>query len=192
MLLAGAVFNANAQNKILLINGKTIETEHFSLGDDIVSYRKSSKKSLASVDRYDVFSITDTSGLENVIYKPADSLDYTVEEARVYIQGEQIAMKYYNRPSTAWTSAAVGAGSSILLFYSLPIPMVYSVILGRFNPKVKGVPAEIPAEVVQSQPFVAGYQRSARNLKIQRSLKWGYISLGVGLAGWLIYSKAND
>ena len=177
----------NAQNKILLLNGKTIETEHYSLGDEYLTFRKGSKKNLSSIDRYDVFSVTDSLGAENVIYKPADSLDYTVEEARHYILGEQIATSVYREPSTGWTSALIGAGSSFLAFYALPVPMVYAVVLGRFNPEVKNVPATVDPAIAHSEAFRFGYQKSARNLKIQRSLKWGYVGLGVGFAGLLIY-----
>ena len=174
-----------------MLNGKTIETEHYSLGDEYLTFRKGNKKSLSSIDRYDVFSVTDSSGSETIIYKPIDSLDFTVDEARHYILGEQVATSVYRQPSTAWTSALIGAGSSLLAFYALPVPMVYAVVLGRFNPEVKNVPSTIDPAVAQSEPFIYGYQKSARNLKIQRSLKWGYIGLGVGFAGLLIYGVSK-
>lgn len=178
---------AKAQHKILLLNGKVVETEHYSLGDEYLTFRKGNKKSLSNIDRYDVFSVTDSAGKEEVIYQPVDSLDYTVEEARHYILGEQVANSVYREPSTAWTSAVLGAGSSLLAFYALPVPMVYAVVLGRFNPKVKNIPSTVEPAIAQSEAFRYGYQKSARNLKIQRSLKWGYIGLGVGFTGLLLY-----
>ena len=177
-----------------MLNGKTIEATQTSLGDVFLTYKKPGDKrnSLKAIDRYDVFSVTDSTGAETVIYVPADSLDFTVPEARNYILGEQMAYQYYHKPSTAWSSAVIGAGSSLLSFYALPVPMLYAVVLGRFNPKVKGVPSTIDQTTVNSEPFRFGYQKAARNLKIQRSLKWGYISLGVGLTGLIVYSIATD
>jgi hypothetical protein len=193
LVMTGLFFPASGQNKILLLSGKTIETEHFSVGDEYLSYKKSSgKKLLGTLDKYDVFSVTDSAGNENLIYQPADSLDFTVDEARNYILGEQAAFSVYKKPATAWSSAIIGAGSSILAFYALPVPMVYAVVLGRFNPKVQNVPSNIDPAIASSEPFVYGYKRSARNLKIQRSLKWGYISLGLGLTGLLIYGSVTD
>jgi hypothetical protein len=185
---------ASAQQKILLLNGKVIEAEHTDLGDMFLTYKRQgdTRSSLRTVDRYDVFSVTDSNGTETVIYQPADSLDFSVSEARHYILGEQIAHQVYRRPSTAWSSAVIGAGSSILSFYALPVPMLYAVVLGRFNPKVTGVPSTVDPAIAASEPFIYGYQKSARNLKIQRSLKWGYISLGVGLAGLIIYGATTD
>jgi hypothetical protein len=193
LMMTGLFLPASGQHKILLLNGKTIETEHYSIGDEYLSYRKGGeKKSLGTLDRYDVFSVTDSAGKENLIYQPVDSLDFTVEEARGFILGEQTAFSVYRKPSTAWSSALIGASSSLLAFYALPVPMVYAVVLGRFNPKVQNVPSTVDPAVAASEPFVYGYQRSARNLKIQRSLKWGYISLGLGLTGLLIYGSVTD
>lgn len=182
-----------AQHKILLISGKTIEAESYIVGDMFVSYKKQGDKrsGTRAVDRYDVFSITNASGEEELLYAPADSLDFTVDEARLYIQGEQVAREYYNSKGASISSAIIGAGSSILYFYALPIPMIYSVVLGRFNPKKMHLPENFNQEVAHTEAFKLGYQKSARNIKIQKSLKWGYIGLGAGLAGWIVYGVSN-
>jgi hypothetical protein len=180
-----------AQHKILMLNGKTIEAQHYAIGDVFLTYRKEEGKSLKAIDRFDVFSVTDNSGVETVLYSPADSLDFSIEEARHYILGEQTATQYYKKASTTWSAVAIGAGSSILSFYSLPVPMMYAVVLGRFNPPVKGVPSTIDPNIVSGEAFIYGYQKAARNLKIQRSLKWGYISLGTALTGLIVYGATR-
>lgn len=184
--------SAHSQHTILLLSGKQIQAESYTTGDMFVSYKKpgDTRNSLRVIDRFDVFAVKHADGTEEIIYSP-DSSDFTVEEARQYIQGEQVADSMYRKPSTAWTSAALGAGSSILSFYALPVPFLYSVVLGRFNPKNLQLPDGIDTKLSTSEPFVFGYQKAARNLKIQRSLKWGYISLGVGLTAFIIYGASS-
>ncbi len=182
-----------AQNKILLINGKVIDAENYNVGEIFVTYKKTGDKRNGSraVDRYDVFSITNMDGTEQVLYQPVDSLDFSIDEARLYIKGEQIAKEYYNSKGASVSSAIIGAGSSILYFYALPIPMIYGVVLGRFNPKKMHLPENFDPSLASSEAFRIGYEKSARNIKIQKSLKWGYIGLGAGLAGWIIYGVTN-
>jgi len=183
-----------SQNKILLTNGKVIEAVNYNVGQIFVTYTKTGDKKNGSraVDRFDVFSITDPNGQEEIIYAPVDSLDFTVEEARQFIKGEQAARIIFKPHGTNIGSAVVGAGASILSFYALPVPMLYSVVAGRFSPKEVKVPKGFDASLKDSESYRLGYQKGARNLKIQKSLKWGYISLGVGLIALIIYGATSD
>jgi hypothetical protein len=191
---------ANAQHTIQLLNGKQITAETYSVGDMFVSYKKPGDTRTAPrlIDRFDVFSVKNASGEEEMLYSPSDSLDFSVSDARLYIEGEQTAIKYYNRPSVKWTSAVIGAGSSILSFYALPVPMLYSLALGRHNPHNLQLgprsdkSADSAGDLVNkkdNEAFRFGYQRAARNIKIQQSLKFGYISLGVGIAALIIATQ---
>lgn len=190
----------DAQHSIQLLNGKQVMAANYTIGDVFISYKKPNDTRTAPrlIDRFDVFSVKKSTGEEEVLYTPSDSLDFSVAEARLFIDGEQTAMKYYNRPSVKWTSAAIGAGSSILSFYALPIPMLYSLAIGRHNPQHLQMNLRSEKEVVLSPEMTAkkdneafrfGYQRAARNIKIQQSLKWGYVSLGVGIAAWIIATR---
>ena len=191
---------ATAQHTIQLLNGKQITAETYSVGDMFVSYKKPGDTRTAPrlIDRFDVFSVKNASGEEEMLYTPSDSLDFSVSDARLYIEGEQTAIKYYNRPSVKWTSAVIGAGSSILSFYALPVPMLYSLALGRHNPHNLQLgprsdkSADSAGDLVSkkdNEAFRFGYQRAARNIKIQQSLKFGYISLGVGIAALIIATQ---
>lgn len=185
--------NSQAQQRILLLNGKYIQIESYQLGDDILSYKKinDTRKKMRTVDRYDVFSIETEGQKEKIIYTPADSLDFNIEEAKLYIQGEQVASEYYKAKGASISSAVVGVGSSLLSFYAIPVPMIYSIVLGRFNPKKMHLPENFDLKTASTEPFIIGYEKSARNTKIQQSLKWGYISLGLGLTGLIIYGIDN-
>ncbi len=182
-----------AQQRILLLNGKYIPIETYQLGDEFVSFKKinDKRKKMRTVDRYDVFSIQTEGQEEKIIYTPADSLDFTIEEAKLYIQGEQVASEYYKARGASISSAVVGLSSSLLSFYAIPVPMIYSIVLGRFNPKKMKLPENFDQNIANNEAFQFGYKKSARNTKIQQSLKWGYISLGVGLTGLIIYGIDN-
>lgn len=185
--------SVSGQHKILLTNGKVIDAVNYTVGEIFVTYTKTGDKKTGSraIDRYDVFSITTASGTEEMIYAPLDSLDFTIEEARQYIKGEQAAKLVYKPTGASIGAASIGAGASILSFYALPVPMLYSVIAGRFNPTDIKIPEGFDPSLQQSEAYRLGYQKGARNIKIQKSLKWGYISLGAGLAGLILYGAAS-
>ncbi|MBK7964729.1 MAG: hypothetical protein IPK10_05180 [Bacteroidetes bacterium] len=185
--------NSQAQQRILLLSGKYISIESYQLGSDLLTYKKTNdkRKKLRIVDRYDVFSIETEGQGEQIIYTPADSLDFSIEEARLYIQGEQVASEYYKARGASISSAIVGAGSGFLSFYAIPVPMIYSIVLGRFNPKKMKLPENFDQNIANTEAFQFGYKKSARNTKIQQSLKWGYISLGVSLTGLILYGIEN-
>lgn len=209
-----ALFHLPAEAQIQaiqLLNGKTIPVETYQIGPDFITFKKpgDKPKRTRSVDRYDVFSISNSGGGEDVVYAPIDSLDFSVDEARRFIRGEQAAYSYYKTQGASISSAVIGAGSGLLQFYGLPVPMLYSVAIGRFSPlRTTGPSREISEKlsikrenrivrkmklpeaydsVLSSSPeFRMGYDKAARNIKIQHSLKWGYIGLGTSLATLLI------
>jgi hypothetical protein len=76
--------------------------------------------------------------------------------------------------------------------------MLYSLALGRHNPHNLQLgprsdkSADSAGDLVSkkdNEAFRFGYQRAARNIKIQQSLKFGYISLGVGIAALIIATQ---
>src|SRR6185295_5785825 len=75
-----------------------------------------------------VFSI-ETAGKEEVLYKP-DPLDpelFTAEQMRMFIKGEQEAMRFYDSDATKIVSVAVGIASGYFgFFYGLIGPPLFS------------------------------------------------------------------
>lgn len=179
--------------RIQFINGKeAIADQYLVQGLDFVYTRSGEKPGKNKVvDRYDVFSVTGADSVEKIIYEPFDSLDYSVEEARQYILGEKAAFRYYKRPANIISSVAIGAGAVALGVQTfpalaLPIPMIYSVILGQFNPRKMQIPEGTDLPYSQTEAYRFGYEKAARNLKIQQTLKWGFISVGVGVGAYFI------
>lgn len=181
-----------SQQKLLLLNGNEINIKSYTIDDIYIGYKKVDDKRNKTkvVEKYEVFSITKQDGSEEIFFKP-DSASFSLEEARNFIRGEQAAKQFYNRPANKWAAGAVGLSSSVLTFYSLPAPMLYAVVIGRFNPKKMQIPDGYDAPFSSTEEYRAGYNKKARHLKIQQSLKWGYIGLGIGLTAFIIYGATN-
>ena len=180
----------SAQQKITLLNGKTIYPTSYSIGEMFVNYKLAgdNPKKLRLVDKYDVFSVTDAENKEEVLYKPVDSLDFSINDARLYMDGENAARIYFNKPGVRISSAGVGLASGVLSFYSLPIPFFYGIAITQRNPKKLQLPDEFK-NMENNEAFRFGYNREARNIKMKQSLKYGYISLGISLAALLLIVK---
>ncbi len=182
--------HASAQQKIILLNGKTIYPTSYSIGEMFVNYKLEgdSQKRLRLIDKYDVFSVIDAENKEEILYKPVDSLDFSIDDARLYMDGENAARIYFNKPGVRISSAGVGLASGILSFYSLPIPFFYGIAITQRNPKKIQLPEEFK-NMENNEAFRFGYNREARSIKMKQSLKYGYISLGVSLATLFLIIK---
>ena len=180
----------NAQQKIKLLNGKTIYPTSYSIGEMFVNYKLEgdNPKKLRLVDKYDVFSVTNSENQEDILYKPVDSLDFSIEDARFYMDGENAARSYFNKPGVRISAAGVGLASGVLSFYSLPIPFFYGIAITQRNPKKMQLPEELK-NMENNEAFRLGYNREARNVKMKQSLKYGYISLGVSITALFLLVK---
>lgn len=184
---------ASAQYSILLLNGRQKQISKYELrGPDLV-YRKPDDKAgkAHKMDRYSVYSVTDSLGKEDLVYNPIDTTeDLSAERMRIFIKGEQYASKNYKAPfGVKAESFAVGFGAGLLTIYGTPIPFLNAAVLQRFTPPVThGLPDE-PAEI-NSIDFQEGFQYKARKRKIEQSLIWGGIGFGIGFASFAIIFPA--
>ncbi len=183
-----------AQEKMLLINGKTIDINSHSINEEFVFYKRTGdvKNKSRLAEKVDVFSIQKPDGTEVMIFEADSANGLSIEGVRNYIRGEQAAMRFYSEQAHVGESAILGMASSLLGFYSFPIPMFNAVVLGRFSPKKMKIPEGYDAPYSGTEEYLIGYQKKARNLKIQQSLKWGYIGLGVGLIAIITYSTTSE
>lgn len=198
-----------AQGKIIFLNGNEKRFSIAEIKNDILQYtpEQTGQKtpSPRRVDKYDVFSILNDDGSEEVVYKPDTTFndDPTVEQVREYIKGEKYAALVYNKPANFVTGMQVGFTSGILLpaFYGLAAPIIYPAVLGRFTPRLE-TPlqyqynpktndfAPIPKDSVVTpdiitEYFEAGYGKKARNMKIKSSLIGGAIGFGISASAML-------
>ncbi len=147
------VKQASAQDTIVLISGKVIPVQSVDLQDYTIAFRKmpkpakdqgaiadsgaSEKKSkLRTIDPERVFSVKYRDGSERIIYTPdtLDPLEFTPEQMRLFIYGEQDAARFYKNNLNKGLGFGFGAASGLLGFYGLAGPPLYATIMGSFTP----------------------------------------------------------
>ncbi len=178
----------SGQQKILMLNGNELTIKSFTVKSEKISFTrmKGNKEKRGSVDRFRVFSITDTDQQERIIYEPDTGYDLTIEQMRIFIKGEQAAKLYYHKPSVVVGGIMAGAVGSYFTFYGLPVPLLYGTIAGRISPKVK-LPIDAVYPEQKSEEFIQGYQRRARDIKTRHALISGLIGFAVSVTFFSLY-----
>lgn len=147
-----------------------------------------------SRSRSNVFSIIHEDGSEEIVYN-ADTLglladgefesEYGVEDMRLYIKGRQDGRKHSLHD--IGIGAAVGLASGLAFTYTLdmfyaPIPpaICVAVIAGlrKMKPSNK---LELTAAMLESDPYMDGYYRSAKGRKIFGFTIGAVGGLGIGI-----------
>jgi hypothetical protein len=149
--------NAFAQDTITLINGRVIPVLNVDFQEYRIAYRKIPKEStkiadtlngqvtkakkkskLRTMDPYRVFSVKFRDGSERIIYQPdsLDPMEFSQEQMRLFIKGEQDAAKYYKNNLNKGIGFGLGVASGFLGFYGLAGPPIYSTIMGSFTPNL--------------------------------------------------------
>lgn len=181
-------FNTTAQDTLFLLGGKTIVARNIEVGGYRVSYmglKEGSK--LKSVRIENLFSIKHANGSEQMFYVP-DSLeedDFTVDQMRMFIRGEQDALAYYKNTPNKLAAFAAGGGVSLFGFYGIIGPAIYSTVVGSFSPDMSKQKVSDPA-LIQVEEYREGYQRKVRDKKIKNSLLFGLAGFAVGVATFSI------
>ncbi len=128
-----------AQDTIVLITGKTIPVKSVDFHDYTIDYRTLDGRKLKSIDAGRVFSIKYPNGAERVIFRSdsLDAADFSEDEMRRFIKGEQDARDFYRNRTAKFVGFAVGGGATMFGFFGLPIPLLFSTGIGGFSPDVK-------------------------------------------------------
>src|SRR6187401_1849194 len=116
---------------LLLINGKTIPFKLIeSNGYDLVYRTPAPKNKLKKIDPERVFSIQYIDGSERVIFQrdTLDPLEFTVEEMRLFIKGEQDADRLYHNNLNKVGGFAAGVVSSYFGFYDVIGSPIYATV----------------------------------------------------------------
>lgn len=167
---------------IVFLSGRQIPVKSVEVNSGYLSYRPfEGKDRLRKVDNYRLFGIRFANGTEQVIYQedPYDSLDFSVEQMRFFIRGEQDADRFFKGRANIAASFVFGAAASYLTIYGLVVPPLYSTVVGAFSPNVQKSPVSDPA--LRDVPeYVEGYQRKVRDKKIRNSLLAGLAGFASG------------
>jgi hypothetical protein len=189
-----------APDTVLFNNGKVISTRILDTNGSKITIEKpkSSGHKKIELDKENVFSIRyGSNGKEIVeyIYDTLTSHDFTVDEARLFIAGEQDARRGYRPTWTSLIGFAFGAtigfegGPGDFFFVFIP-SLAYTGVLSypRIHIRHKSV---TNLSNVKHDPYLYGYDNVARGRRTIRSLIWGCAGVIVGVALHAIFIKPS-
>ena len=158
------------------------------------SNAKFRSKYTRSKSRSNVFSIIREDGTEEIVYN-ADTLglladgefevEYGVAEMRLYIKGRQDGRKHSFHD--VYIGAATGLASGLVFTYTLdmfyaPIaPAICIAVIAGLNNFKPNPKLELTKNLLESDPYMDGYIRSAKGRKIFAFTMGAIGGLGVGI-----------
>lgn len=189
------VGSAKAQDTLLLLSGKILEGRVMDETDEIITYMDYYRgdSSVVQIETYRVFSVKRRGAEERVLYTLEEGSNaYKPEEMRYYIYGEQDADRNFTAKTTGWIGFITGAAAGWFIEdgypYVLAQPFVYAGI--NVLPFIRIKSEDIRSrEMLQHEPYIAGFERVARNTKIQSALKGSLAGMAVGIAGAFLVKR---
>lgn len=189
------------QSQVLLLGGQEFEGKINSEDSEKVFLQiitKKGKNKEIGMWKDRIFSIT-TNGKEKFYYE-ADTTDeeqYSIEEMRMYIFGQQDANLNHKTPLPIITSAVVsgtltfllGTENNALLLTAPAIGAILGSIVQDNRPKPKNARN---SKVLANPSYIEGYRKTARSKKILNSIKSSVISGLVGATAGLIVHSNNQ
>jgi hypothetical protein len=197
LLLTLCVQNGFAQadkDTVLLLNGSIVVANVIDTTNGVTSI-KNPKDSLKNIiienDR--IFSIINKKG-ESIMYVYDTVLgnEFTIEEMRYFICGEQDAEKGYKARGAFFGNMALGAACGVtgLFFCPLP-PFAFTALSGLPKVKIKHETVR-DLEYLKHDTYLMGYERVGRKKRKIRSLVGGGIGLGIGLGTFFILQAGHN
>lgn len=190
ILLALAVSRTTpAQDRILLMNGETVEGKVLAQSTLEVRYlqtRKNGKVRERAEPTEEVFSVTDSLGHERIWYfhDTVFGNDLSVEQMRWFLKGEQDARRGYKPIWPMVGAFATGAGLVIGLNWEMNGLFVPPIVAGAMAlPRVHVTPGSITDPLMEGDEYYAtGYARVGRSKRVVRTLISAFAGVAVGLA----------
>lgn len=189
VILSGLSTPLFSQDIIQLMNGRTVEGKVISIKEPVLTYetKKKNRTRTAELETDRVFSILYGDGHSLVVYvQDTISGGYlSVEDMRYFILGEQDAFRGYKAPVTTIIGFVAGVAGGWYLPYSLGIPLAYTGLnaLPRIKIKRKTVSNQ---DYLKKETYIIGYERVARNKKIQNAVKGSLVGLAAGITTFVV------
>jgi len=204
-----------AQDKILLLNGKSYEGKFLSKSEDLVNFnfeKKSGKVKPFSFEMNRVYSVTKQGKEESVLYQTDTTIYnyYSKNEMRMFIYGEEDAYKRFKVKKTFAVGLAVGLGVSMYDTYlssgytcndgnpvsegffkrepslaQIIIPFIVPIVTGAIKPKMKARHAS-DATYLMNQQYIDGFKKVRRFKRIKSSLLGTLTGVAVGMIGYYL------
>jgi hypothetical protein len=183
--------NAVAQNVLWLTNGKKLNIKEYRISSpELIQYKTMKGKSKA-IQSFDVFSITDSIGKEQVTYLPDTAFKdaFTIPEMRSYVQGQYDAEMKFKSPWTTVGGIAVAGASSVVInpVYVILVSTAYCSTIGITKPLKNKL--AIPSEFAQNEPYILGYKKTIKHKRIKNAILGSGIGFVVGLGAFALVNK---
>jgi len=172
---------------ILLNNGKVLATQVIdTIGENITIMKPNSRKhKKVEISKEAIFSVRFASNGKEEVYYTYDTLinhDYTVADARKFIEGEQDAQKGYHALPASIMAFSVGFaagtvfGSSLI---SLGPPFLFAGVMTYPRIKVRHKSVKNLSNGT-SDPYLFGYDSTARRKRTLHSFVYGGLGIIFG------------
>ena len=172
---------------VILTTGKIYVGTVSNPDSSMVTITNASKKwsKIKRVHSDEVFCIQYASGKADTFYYQDEALmNYlTVEEMAIFILGEQDAIKYYKAPISSLIGLSLGVTAGYFMydqFWIAGVPLVYTIIAGTSQVKVKNVGFR-EAALLAHPAYQEGFIKIARSKKAFRAFASSLIGAALGV-----------
>ena len=193
-LLTQAASSQTSKDTILLLNGSIIIANVIDTTNGVTSI-KNPKDSLKNIiienDR--IFSISNKNG-ESIMYVYDTVLgnEFTIDEMRYFICGEQDAEKGFKPKGAFWGNMLLGAASGITGSFFCPLPpFAFTALSGLPKVKIKHSTVK-DIDYLKHDTYLMGYERVGRKKRKISSLVGGGIGLAAGIGGAVILYETHN
>ncbi len=192
------MFSANlkAQDKILFLNGKTMEGSLLEKTNYEFTFKNKKDKQFL-IDKYRVFSYTQNNK-EHVVYE-FDTLSgnfLKAKDMKMFVYGEKEAYQTYKPNLTNALGLILGATAGYFMhkenaFIYIATPLIYTPITLAFPTKVNQKKiTEI--KYLKEDEYLRGYERVARSKRTQGALKSSIFGVVTGYLISVIVSNIKN
>jgi len=186
--------SVNGQDKLLFLNGKTLEGSLIEKTNYEYTFKTSKEKQFI-IDKYRVFSYTQNNK-ETIIYE-FDTLSgnfLKVQDMKMFVYGERDAHQTFKPRITNIVGLGVGAAAGFMMqndqnFVYIAAPVFFTVTTLLFPTKVNQKKLT-DIQYIKEDEYLRGYERIARSKRTQGALKTSLIGMGAGfLIGVIVNSS---
>lgn len=193
-LIGKPAFSQTGKDTILLLNGGVVITTVIDTLNGVTTIKnpKDSTKNF-TIENDRIFSISNSAG-ESIMYV-YDTLignEFTIDEMRYFIKGEQDAEKGYKARGAFWANLLIGAGGGVTGSLLSPIPAFGFTALSGL-PKVRIKHSTVSnIDYIKHDAYILGYERVARKKRKISSLAGGGVGLAVGVGTFFILKGTGN
>jgi len=198
IIITICLFSANlkAQDKILFLNGKTMEGSLLEKTNYEFTFKNKKDKQFL-IDKYRVFSYTQNNK-EHVVYE-FDTLSgnfLKAKDMKMFVYGEKEAYQTYKPNLTNALGLILGATAGYFMhkenaFIYIATPLIYTPITLAFPTKVNQKKiTEI--KYLKEDEYLRGYERVARSKRTQGALKSSILGVVTGYLISVIVSNIKN